>query len=77
MLKKISQLEDMINTSSIPQNIRTEILSLIDELRLEYISAEISYRFRKLYNKLRIEILQFEKQEPFLQKKVNELTAYF
>jgi len=77
MLDKLSKLEDMISVSSISDTDKAEILSVIDELRLEFISAKISYRFKKLYDKLRIEILQYEKQEPFILKKINELTAYF
>ncbi|MBX7044547.1 MAG: hypothetical protein K1X86_01820 [Ignavibacteria bacterium] len=73
MLNKLSKLEDMISVSSISDTDKVEILSIIDELRLEFISAEISYRFKKLYDKLRIEILQYEKQEPFILKKINEL----
>ena len=73
MLNKLSKLEDMISISSISDKDKVEILSIIDELRLEFISAEISYRFKKLYDKLRIEILQYEKQEPFILKKINEL----
>ncbi|MBS1515853.1 MAG: hypothetical protein JSS63_12520 [Bacteroidetes bacterium] len=73
MLNKLSKLEDMISISSISDTDKVEILSIIDELRLEFISAEISYRFKKLYDKLRIEILQYEKQEPFILKKINEL----
>lgn len=63
----------MITVSSISDTDKTEILSIIDEIRLEFISAKISYRFKKLYDKLRIEILQYEKQEPFILKKINEL----
>lgn len=73
MLNKLSKLEDMITVSSISDTDKTEILSIIDEIRLEFISAKISYRFKKLYDKLRIEILQYEKQEPFILKKINEL----
>lgn len=73
MLNKLSKLEDMISVSSISDTDKVEILSIIDEIRLEFISAEISYRFKKLYDKLRIEILQYEKQEPFILKKINEL----
>lgn len=73
MLNKLSKLEDMISVSSISNTDKVEILSIIDEIRLEFISAEISYRFKKLYDKLRIEILQYEKQEPFILKKINEL----
>lgn len=67
----------MITTSSISQNNKSAMLALLDELRLEFISAKTSYRFTKLYDKLRIEILQYEKEEPFLLKKMNELSAYF
>jgi hypothetical protein len=77
MLDKLSKLEDMISVSSISDTDKVEILSVIDELRLEFISAQTSYRFKKIYDKLRIEILQYEKQEPFILKKINELTAYF
>lgn len=73
MLNKLSKLEDMISVSSISDSDKTEILLIIDELRLEFISAKVSYRFKKLYDKLRIEILQYEKQEPFILKNINEL----
>lgn len=75
MLRRLTQLEDMITPSSISQDDKSKILALLDEVRLEYISAKISYRFTKLYNNLRVEILQYEKEEPFLLKKINELSA--
>ena len=76
MLDQLSKLEDSVSSSSMEAEKKAEILSHIDNLRLEYISSkdDISHPFKKAFNTLRKSIIEFEKDHPVLTKNINEIS---
>lgn len=77
MLNKLTELEENIRDSKLPENQKTELLNNIDDLRTEYISAGEQHTnpVKASYGTLRKAILEFEKDHPVLVKNVNEIST--
>lgn len=77
MLNKLTELEENVRDSKLPENQKTEILNNIDELRTEYISSGEQHTnpVKASYGTLRKSILEFEKDHPTLVKNVNEIAT--
>lgn len=77
MLNKLTELEENIRDSKLPENQKTELLNNIDNLRTEYISAGEQHTnpVKASYSSLRKAVLEFEKDHPVLVKNVNEIST--
>lgn len=77
MLNKLTELEENIRNSKLPENQKTELLNNIDDLRTEYISSGEQHTnpVKASYNSLRKSVLEFEKDHPVLVKNVNEIST--
>ncbi|HEX2786887.1 MAG TPA: DUF4404 family protein [Ignavibacteria bacterium] len=77
MLHKLTELEENVRNSKLPENQKTEILNNIDDLRTEYISSGEQHTnpVKASYSALRKSILEFEKEHPTLVKNVNEIST--
>lgn len=76
MLDKLTQLEDEVRSCNLPEFQKQELMIHIDNLRTELISSEKhSNPVKNAFNKLRLAVLEFEKDHPRLTKNVNEIST--